>query len=257
MCGAVPVVVKTKPEDSFIPNTELLKKAISKKSKLILINSPSNPTGAVYPKDIIEAIVKIAKDYNLLLISDEVYNQLVYEEVQHESLLSFYEEYKDIIVIDSCSKRFSMTGWRVGFAMGSSDWITAMIKLQENVAACAPLPSQYAALRAFSNPLNVEYVTEIFKRRRDLLSCELSISDKLSFNVPDGTFYLFVNIRKTKLASMDFAMELLKEKHVAVVPGIAYGDDFDDFIRIAFTVQDKQLREAAKRIVNFCEKTDY
>ena len=119
-----------------------------------------------------------------------------------------------------------MTGWRVGFAVGPKDWITAIIKLQENVAACTPLPSQYAAIRAFNeNPDMTDYLDEI-RKRRNVLVKELQKSNRVSFMIPKGTFYMFVNIGEMKIGSTEFAMQLLREKHVAVVPGIAYVDDF-------------------------------
>lgn len=147
-----------------------------------------------------------------------------------------------------------MTGWRIGFAVGPMEWIAAIIKLQENVAACTPLPSQYAAIRAFNeNPDMSDYVRE-FDERRTVLVSELKKSDKLSFLIPKGTFYMFVNIEKTKMNSTDFAIQLLKEKRVAVVPGVAYGDGFDNYIRIAFTLDKAMIKEAAKRITEFVEK---
>lgn len=256
MCGGKAVLVSTTEEDGFIPRLENIKNSITPKTKMIVINSPSNPTGVVYNSEVINGIVKLAKENNILLISDEVYSPLVYEGVEHFSVLQSVVDYKDILVIDSCSKRFSMTGWRVGIATGPSEWIAAMTKLQENIAACAPLPSQYAAIDAFKNMPDMKQYVETFKKRRDALVQSLSKTDKLSFTVPKATFYLFVNIEKTKKTSMDFAIELLKAKQVAVVPGIAYGDEFDNYIRIAFTLDEKELVKAAEKIIEFVEKID-
>ena len=126
-----------------------------------------------------------------------------------------------------------------------------MTKLQENVAACAPLPSQYAALEAFNDLPDMSGYVQTFQERRDVLAARLSKSDLLSFHVPEATFYLFVNISRTGMNSMDFAVNLLKEKHIAVVPGIAYGDNFDNYIRIAFTIDVKELIRAADGMVAF------
>lgn len=254
MCGGIPVVVRTCEKDGFEPNLEDIEYAVTNKTKLIIINTPTNPTGTVYTEKTVKGIIEIARKHNILVVSDEVYSTLVYNGNKHYSILNVRPKYENILYVDSCSKKFSMTGWRVGFAAGSENWIAAIVKLQENVAACTPLPSQYAAIKAFNeNPDMTDYVNE-FERRRNILVYELSKTDKISFIIPNGTFYMFVNIAGVKLSSTDFALQLLKEKHVAVVPGVAYGDDFDDYVRIAFTLKEVQIREAARRIVEFVEE---
>lgn len=253
MCGGHPVVIEADETAGFVPQLEEIRAIISDKTKMIIINTPSNPTGAVYPVDVVNGIVEIAKENRLLLVSDEVYSSLVYDGAEHFSVLQSEVDYKDILFVDSCSKRFSMTGWRIGFAAGPVEWVEAMTKLQENVAACAPLPSQYAALKAFREEPDMTEYLKVFKRRRDILAKELSVTKKLSFSIPKGTFYLFVNVEKTGRTGMDFAIELLKEKRVAVVPGVAYGDAYENYIRIAFTLDEEKLLEAAKRIIEFVE----
>lgn len=253
MCGAHPVVIEATERNGFVPAIEDIRSNINGNTKMIIINSPSNPTGAVYPSDVIEGILEIARRNGLLVVSDEVYSSLVYDGTKHYSVLQSDADCANILFVDSCSKRFSMTGWRVGFALGPSDWIGSMIKLQENVAACAPLPSQYAALRAFGEEQDMTEYIRVFQRRRDILVRGLSATDKLSFSIPKGTFYLFVNVRKTGRTGMDFAIHLLKEKRVAVVPGVAYGDAFDDYIRIAFTLEEEKLIKASERIIEFAE----
>ena len=251
MCSATPVVIVTKESDGFVPRIEDIEKNITDKTKLIVMNTPGNPTGAVYPPEIVDGIKDIAKKHNILLISDEVYSTLIFDGKSHYGVLDSPVEYENVLLIDSCSKRFSMTGWRVGFAIGPAEWVKTMIKLQENVAACAPLPSQYAALEAFTNmPDMTDYVNE-FEKRRDALVATLSKTDKLTFNLPKATFYLFVNVEKTGMQSMDFAVKLLEQKRVSVAPGIGYGDEFDNYIRIAFTLGVEKLVEAANRIVDF------
>lgn len=254
MCGGTPVVVQTLEKNGFEPKVKDVEQVITKKTKLIIMNTPTNPTGTVYAKKTVCDIVECARKHDILLISDEVYSTLVYNGNKHYSALSVNPMYENILYVDSCSKKFSMTGWRIGFAVGPMDWIAAIIKLQENVAACTPLPSQYAAIRAFNENLDMsDYVRE-FDERRTTLVGELRKSDKLSFLIPKGTFYMFVNIEKTKMNSTDFAIRLLKEKRVAVVPGVAYGDGFDNYIRIAFTLNKAMIKEAAKRITEFVEE---
>ncbi len=254
MSGGIPIPVKTDEANNFIPELDSVEKKICEKTKMIIMNSPANPTGAIWGQSTVEGIIQIAKKDNILLISDEVYSTLVYNDARHFSVLEAEPFYENIMFIDSCSKKFSMTGWRVGFAIGPKEWIAAMTKLQENVAACAPLPSQYAALEAFNNLPDMSGYVQTFQERRDVLVARLSKSNLLSFHVPEATFYLFVNISRTGMNSMDFAINLLREKHIAVVPGIAYGDNFDNYIRIAFTIDVKELIRAADGIVSFVKE---
>lgn len=254
MCGGTPVVINTREENGFEPQLGELKKVITVKTRMIIMNTPVNPTGAVYSEKTVCNLVNISRQHDLLMVADEVYSTLVFGEKKHFSALNVVPAYENILFVDSCSKKFSMTGWRVGFATGPEEWIAGMVKLQENIAACTPLPSQYAAIQAFREQPDMTDYVATFERRRDILVSELKKTDKLSFTIPDGTFYLFVNIEKTHMNSTDFAIELLKDQHVAVVPGVAYGDDFDNYVRIAFTLKDPLIEEAAKRIVVFVEK---
>lgn len=252
MCGGNPVIVETKEENDFIPQLEIIREAICNRTKMIIINSPHNPTGTVYPSDTINGIIEIAQENRLLLISDEVYSALVYRGNEHYSVLQNKNGYKDVLVVDSCSKRFSMTGWRIGFATGPEEWIEAMTKLQENVAACAPLPSQYAALEAYERKSDITEYMAILEKRRDVLVRKLAKTDKLFFTIPKAAFYLFVNVKKTGKSGMEFSLELLEKEKVAVVPGDAYGDSFGNYIRIAYTIEERELLVASKRILDFC-----
>ncbi len=254
MCGGIPVVVDTLKENCFVPEINKLENKISDKTKMIIINNPSNPTGAVYSYEVLKNIIELAKEKNILVISDEVYGSIVYDGTEFISASQVSSDYEDVLIVDSCSKRFSMTGWRIGFAAGPKNWIDAIVKLQENVAACAPLHSQYAALNAYISDIDTDENVKIYKERRDALVNELKKSNKLDFMIPKATFYLFVNIGRTNKKSMDFAIELLRKKKVAVVPGVAYGENFDNYVRIAYTLDKDIIKEAAKRIVEFVEE---
>ena len=155
------------------------------------------------------------------------------------------------VLIDSLSKRFSMTGYRVGYAVAPAEVIDCMTKLQENIAACTPLPSQYAAITAYENCIEDKSMLKIFEERRNYISDAINSIDGLSCKKPDSTFYLFVNIEKSGLSSLEFAEKLLNEQHVAVAPGITYGEKYDGFIRIAFTVEKEKLKQAVERITAF------
>ena len=250
MCGGVPVIVERfgRPDEEVVND---MRNAVTSRTTAIIINSPCNPSGDMYSGKLLEAIADIARENNLAVISDEVYNSLVFDGMKASSIYDIDGMSERTIVIDSCSKRFAMTGWRIGFAVGSEDVISNMIKLQENVAACAPLPSQHAAIRAYSGHFDYSYIRDTYQIRRDILVNELSNIPGISFVPPKAAFYAFVNIKSSGMKSEEFAYSLLEREHLAVVPGIAYGEGYDDYIRIAFTVSNDTLREAMKRFRNF------
>ena len=250
MCGGVPVIVERfgRPDEDV---THDIMNALTPRTAAIIINSPCNPSGDIYSDKLLESIAEIAMKNNLAVISDEVYNSLVFDGRKAPSIYDIDGMNERTIVIDSCSKRFAMTGWRVGFAIGPEDVIANMIKLQENVAACAPLPSQYAAIRAYSGNFDYSYIRETYQIRRDILVNELADIHGISFIPPEAAFYAFVNIKASGLKSEEFAYSLLEREHAAVVPGIAYGEAYDEYIRLAFTVSNDTLREAMKRLRNF------
>lgn len=252
MCNGKAVIIERLGKD----DGELLKEIsqnISDKTVAIVVNSPCNPVGDVLSSDLLDGIAQIANSNDLLVISDEVYSSLVYDNKKHESIITRKGMINRTILIDSCSKRFAMTGWRIGFAVAPRDIISTMIKMQENVAACAPLPSQYAAIKAYSEDFDYSYIHNEYEARRDLVFNRLNKISKLSPIYPKATFYCFVDIGKTGLDAETFAYRLLKEKHVAVVPGNAYGESYKNHIRIAFTLEDSLLNIAMDRIQDFCE----
>lgn len=251
MNGGVPVIIDTKEENGFAVDPAELRKYITEKTVAIIVNTPCNPTGVTLPESVLEVIADTAKEYDLIVIADEVYKSLVYDGATHHSVLNVPGMRERTILIDSLSKKFAMTGWRLGWAIGPREIVAAMTKMQENVAACAPLPSQYAAIEALSDNADISYIRETFEARRDLIYTEVNKCEKLSALKPAATFYIFVNIEKTGLKSIDFAICLLESEHVAVVPGVAYGKAYDNFIRIAFTHDVKVLAEACKRIEHF------
>ena len=251
-CGGVPVIY-----DCYDPNSgikiikkDLLQKVTSKTTSII-INNPGNPTGAVFDKKDLKVIAEIAEEFDLLIISDEVYHSLIYDGKTHNSILTIISAQNRTILIDSLSKEFCMTGYRIGYACGPAFIIKKMVNLQENIAACAPLPSQYALLRAYSETPDTNYIIKEFELRRNILFNELAKCPKIKCILPNSTFYMFVNISATGYDSYTFAEKLLSKKHVAVVPGISYGENYDNYIRIAFTKQQSILKTAATEIVKF------
>ena len=254
MCHGIPIIVDNPNAGELSFDIEDIESMITPRTKAIMINTPSNPSGKIIPQDKIYAIAELAKKYDLVVISDEVYKSLIYDSDDFKSIAAIDGMRERTVIVNSLSKEFCMTGWRIGYVLGPSEIITAMTKLQENVAACAPLPSQYAAIEALSG--KGDYSSEmlsIFRSRRDVLVHEIQKIDKLSCSLPEATFYLMVNISGTGLNSEEFAFELLRQEHVALVPGITYGKCCDNFVRIAFTVEESKIQEGVRRIKRFVE----
>lgn len=256
MCGGIPVIVDPSDRGTLLVNGEDIEKVITGRTKIILLNSPANPSGRILSDRTIKKIAKLAIEKNLLVISDEVYRKLIYDGKQYLSIATLPGMKDNVIVINSLSKEFCMTGYRIGYVIGPEDVISAVVKLQENVAACAPLPSQYAAIEALGTDEDYsEHMIETFTRRRDTLYKELKEAEGIRVIKPEATFYAMVNISGLGYeSSVQFAYDLLENAHVAVVPGVAYGNICKDFIRIAFTLDESKIIEGAKRIVRFTKE---
>ena len=253
MCGGTPVIIDTYKNDGFSIEKNSILEKITEKTVAVIINSPNNPTGEVYNENALAEIYNIACENNLYIIADEVYRTLIYDNLVHKSVLEFNDALKRTVLIDSMSKEFSMTGWRIGYVCANETIIQTMTKIQENIVACASLPSQYAMLCAYENNIKCNDMKSEFQRRRDFLWEEIQKIDKLSALKPKGTFYMFVNIEQTKLRSEEFAQKLLETQHIAVVPGKAYGETYDRYVRIAFTKNIDILENAVKKIKEFVD----
>ena len=250
-CDGKPVIIDAYSEKNGFKITEqMIKDVISDKTVAIIVNSPSNPTGAIISEDSLKVIVDIAEEYNLAIISDEVYHTLIYDNEQHQSVFQFPKARSRSILVDSMSKEFCMTGWRVGYVFAPMDFIANMVRMQENIAACAPLPSQYAMIRAYENSLTYDFAN-YFQKRRDYLFEHITKIPKLKCRKPQGTFYMFVDISDTGMSSIEFANLLLEQQHVAVVPGETYGAKYSGYIRIAFTKNIEVLSIACERLERF------
>lgn len=252
-CGGVPVIVNTTEASGFTVTAEQIHNAITPKTAAMILNSPCNPSGRVMRHDTLQQIAELANRYDFAVISDEVYKTLIFNGCPHESIAVFPGMMERTVVVDSLSKRFAMTGYRAGYAIGPGSVIADMTKLQENVAACASLPSQYAGIAAYQYCAEDHRIADIFEHRCRSMCRELNSIDKLSCPEPEATFYLFVNIGRTGMDSLTFAHQLLEKQHVAVVPGAAYGNHYNDHIRIACTLDEKKLLEACGRIKKFVD----
>ncbi len=252
--GGVPVIVDAyEKEKGFRLEEMSLRNAVTDKTVAMIVNTPSNPTGAVFDEDLLRMIADIAEEHDLYILSDEVYRTLLFDGLEHKSILRYVKNRECVVLLDSLSKEFCMTGWRVGYVYGNKELVGNMVKLQENVAACAPLPSQYALIEAYTNPQDNSYVLKQFEARRDALYEAIRKIPNLYCIKPQGTFYMFVNIEKTGMTSMEFAEAFLKAEHVAVVPGETYGSGYKGYIRIAFTRDIPVLQQAAAKLARFAE----
>lgn len=254
LCHATPIVIDNPEAEELSFNIEDVEKAVTPKTKAIIINTPSNPSGKVIPWKKIEALAEIAKKFNLIVIADEVYKCLMYDNAKFKSIVSIDGMRERTVLVNSLSKEFCMTGWRIGYVLAPKELIATMTKLQENVCACAPLPSQYAAIEALSG--NGDYskdMVDIFTRRRNVLYEGLSKISGLRCNKPEATFYMMVDISSTGLSSYDFCCKLIESVHVACVPGVAYGNSCDNYIRVAFTLDESKIKEGISRISKFME----
>ena len=252
MCHAKPVIVDNPEVTDLTCRLEDIERAITPRTRAIMINTPSNPTGRVLSQEMLAGIAEIAKKHDLVVIADEVYKCLIYDRQPWRSIAHIEGMRERTILVNSLSKEFCMTGYRIGYVLGPSEIITAMTKLQENVAACAPLPSQYAAIEALGSSEDYSKdMVRIFTERKECITEGISAIEGLTCREPDATFYLMVDISSTGMNSIDFAIALLKAQHVAVVPGITYGKCCNHYVRIAFTRELNYIREGVKRIDAF------
>ncbi len=243
---------RVREEESFEVNPGDVLSSITPKTKAIIINNPHNPTGSVTPTKKLEEIVEYAYSKGIIVISDEVYENIVYEGTSFTSL-STLTDYDNVIVINSLSKTFAMTGLRIGFVITRNKELTnVMTRIQEGLIACAPTPIQVGAIKALSMFSEiVPPMVKEYEKRRNVLISELSRLNRISFVTPKGTFYMLINISKYTKDSRTFAKRLLLRSGVAVAPGIAFGPCGEGYIRISFATSTNNIIEGIKRIGNF------
>jgi aminotransferase len=252
LAGGVPVYIDTS-KDGFKITPKLLEKYIDKKTKGIILNYPTNPTGVSYRRKELEEINKVLLRHKVLCISDEVYGDLTYD-FEHVAFPTLPKARNNTVYFNGFSKAYAMTGWRVGFACGPSEIIAAMTKIHQYTIMCVPITSQMAAAEALiSGKRSVEQMKREYNRRRQLMTAGLN-SLGLKCLPPQGAFYIFPSIKSAGLSSMDFSRKLLEEEKVAVVPGVAFGACGEGYIRISYASSLENLKEALARIKRFLEK---
>lgn len=253
LCGGTPVRIPTQFEENFEINPDVMEGLITPKTKAVIINSPNNPTGAVISRSTMEKIAEIVRKHNILLITDEVYNTLLFDGEQAFTVASLPGMKERTIVINSFSKSYAMTGWRVGWAAGPADIISKMVPCMEYLNACVNTPGQYAACYALDHPELSAELAGVFARRRELLTSCLSEIKGFKLNKFTGAFYAFPNIKEYRLSSEEFCDRLLMEGKVVCIPGSAFGDSGEGHIRICYSNSEQNIIEAVKRIKTFCE----
>ena len=262
LAGGKPVFIKTKEENDFKYTLEDLNNALSNKTKAIILNSPNNPTGTFYNKNELEKIADWAVKNNIFVISDEIYEKLVYDGENHVSIASLNDEIKNLtILINGMSKAYAMTGWRIGYAAASEDITKIMSNIQSHTTSNPCSISQYASVEGLSgDQSSVEKMKKHFEERRNFMVDTVNSIEGLSCRKPKGAFYVMVNITKIKgktirgmkiESSLDFAKLLLDEGKVAVIPGIGFGDD--DYIRLSYATSMENIEKGLSRIKTIVE----
>ncbi len=253
LAAGEPICIASSQENNFKVTPLQLERACSKKTKGIIINYPSNPTGSTYTKKELEEIDRVCRRHNLIVLSDEVYGDLTYDGT-HTPYSSLKGAKSYTIYFNGFSKAYAMTGWRLGYACGPKHIISAMTKIHQYTMLCAPIMSQMAACEAIqSGKRSVEEMKKEYNRRRNFMFESLN-EIGLTCAKPQGAFYIFPSVKKTDLSSLEFASRLLKEQKVAVVPGVAFGKEYDNYVRMSYSTNYEKLKEAVRRMKTFLEK---
>lgn len=250
MAGGVPMIVNLKEEDKFKLKKEQLEEVVTDKTKAIFISFPNNPTGAIMTREELEPIAEFAKEHNLMVISDEIYSELTYG-TKHVSIGSFPGMKERTIVVNGFSKAFAMTGWRLGYVAGPSIIMKQMVKVHQYVIMAAPTNSQYAAIEAMRYcDDEVEEMRIAYNQRRRYLVHAFEEMGLDCFE-PEGAFYIFPSIKKFGMTSEEFATRLLNEQKVAIVPGSAFGECGEGYLRVSYAYSIDELKEALGRLDTF------
>jgi len=256
LAGGVPVHVPLMESDDFRLTVENLEKVVTRRTRLIMMNYPSNPTGAVLPREDLNEIADFVTHRDLLVLSDEPYERFVYPGARHYSIAALPEMLERTITVFSFSKTYAMTGMRVGYAVSGRELIGQMTKLQEHYVACVNSVAQKAAIAALRGPQTcVDDMLREYTRRRDVVLDGLSRIQMITCRKPAGAFYAFPNISRSGQDSRTFVRNLLKEAKVATVPGVAFGKQGEGHIRLSFATSTENIKEALGRMGEYCART--
>lgn len=241
------VKVKTREENNFLPTAGDIQKAVTEKTKALILNNPNNPSGQVIPRDLLDEIVGLARENDLYILGDEIYSDIVFEGTDFYSLINY--DYDQIIILSGFSKNFAMTGLRLGYIIAKKEITKAILKLHQHTGTCAPSIVQHSLIGRLPEVFekDVKKMREIYERRRDLLVEGLK-DTPFPFIVPQATFYLLLNISPLGMKSLEASKYLLEEAGVATVPGISFGDSIDDYVRVSFATSEEQLNKFIQRL---------
>ncbi|MCF0147938.1 MAG: pyridoxal phosphate-dependent aminotransferase [Clostridium sp.] len=263
LADGVPIFVHNLEANDYKYKIQDLRKVVTEKTKAILLNSPNNPTGSIYSKEELIEIAEFAKENDLIIVSDEIYEKLIYDEDKHISIASISEDaYKRTVVINGLSKAYAMTGWRIGYSASSEEIAKLMSNIQSHVTSNINSISQYAAIEALTGPQDsLDKMVEEFKIRRNYMVERLNKIKGISYIMPKGAFYIMVNVGEylgksisNNLidSSLAFSKSLLEEEQVAVIPGIAFG--LDDYIRLSYATSIEVIKEGLNRLENYLKR---
>lgn len=254
MADGKPVVIELKEENQFRLTPEKLEAAITPKTKILVMPFPNNPTGAIMEREDLEKLVPIIEKHDLFVVSDEIYGELTYGGKKHVSIAALPGMQERTILINGFSKAYAMTGWRLGYACGPKEVIRQMVKIHQYCIMCAPTTSQYAAVEALRNgDEDVRRMRESYDERRRFVLFTLKEMGLPCFE-PEGAFYVFPCIREFGMTSDEFATNLLKEEKVAIVPGTAFGNCGEGYLRISYAYSIESLKKALKRLENYVRR---
>ena len=254
MAGGVPRAVTTRADEGFILHAEDLEKAITPRTRVLMLNFPTNPTGAAMDPEELEKIAAVCVKHNLVVLTDEIYCELTYEGRPHHSIATIPGMRERTVLLHGLSKAFAMTGWRIGFACAPSELIEAMMKIHQYSILCAPIMGQDAAIEALDRgEQSVSGMRREYEMRRNFIVSSLRDMG-LECPSPRGAFYVFPKITSTGLSSRDFSLRLLHEKKVAVVPGPAFGSGGEGHVRCSFATALDQIKIAIVRMAEFCRE---
>jgi aminotransferase len=251
LAGGVPVAVATRAEDEFSLKASDLEKAVTSKTRVLMLNFPTNPTGAVMPLEELKKIAEFSVKHNLVVLADEIYSELTYDELSHHSIAALPGMKERTLFMHGFSKAFAMTGWRIGYACGPADIIEAMMKIHQYSMLCASIMSQEAACEALERgQRSMERMKEEYRLRRNYIVSSFNDAG-IPCHLPKGAFYVFPDIRGTGLSSKEFSLQLLDAKKVAVVPGTAFGPSGEGHVRCSYATGMDQIKLACQLIAEF------
>ncbi len=249
IAGAVPVSVPMREENEFKPDIEDFRRRITPKTRMMVINTPNNPTGAVYPLDVLEELAQLAREKDLLVLSDEIYEKMVYSGDRHSSIGRFPGMGERTVTVNGFSKIYAMTGWRLGYTAADRNLSSAMIRIHQYTTVCASSFAQWGAVKALEGPQNEpEGMVKEFDRRRKLVYGALQEMPGVEVVEPKGAFYVFPNIKAVGKSAEELSWYLLDEAKIAIVPGTVFGDFGADYVRISYTNSYENLKKAMDRL---------